>query len=89
MLSWINEKYSDVAISYLGYTMVCPHVRGDNPRSLVRGLSPVQVVDHGKTILYYLHQCRPWTLQNIRVKVGKRGVNMCERVQASQIGFSI
>ena len=25
----------------------------------------------------------------VRVKVGKRGVNMCERVQASPIGFPL
>ena len=25
------------------YTMVCPSVRGDNPRALASGLSPVQV----------------------------------------------
>ena len=37
--------------------MGCPPVRGDNPRALVSGLSYVQVVIHGITILYHLHQC--------------------------------
>ena len=27
---------------YYTYTMVCPPVRGDNPRALASGLSPVQ-----------------------------------------------
>ena len=54
----------------------------------MRGLSPVQVVDHGKTILFYSADLEHYEI--VRVKVGKRGVNtsMCERVQASQIGFS-
>ena len=30
--------------------MVCPHVRGDNPRALASGLSYVQVGKHGITI---------------------------------------
>ena len=35
--------------------MVCPPVRGDNPRALARGLSPVHADNHGTciTILYY------------------------------------
>ena len=33
------------------YTMICPHVRGDNPRALASGLSPLQVDNHGTTIL--------------------------------------
>ena len=41
------------------YTMGCPPVRGDNPRALASGLSYVQVDEHGITILYHLHQCRP------------------------------
>ena len=28
------------------YIMVCPPVRGDNPRALASGLSPVQVDNH-------------------------------------------
>ena len=35
--------------------MVCSHVGGDNPRALVNGLSPVQVTNHGMTVLYQLH----------------------------------
>ena len=42
-------------------TMGCPPVRGDNPRALACGLSYVQVDKHGITILYHLHQCRPYT----------------------------
>ena len=34
--------------------MGCPPVRGDNPRALARGLSCVQVDEHGLTILYHL-----------------------------------
>ena len=37
------------------YTMSCPPVRGDNPRTLASGLSYVQVDKHGITILYHLH----------------------------------
>ena len=44
------------------YTMVRPPVCGDNPRALASRLSPVQVDNHGITILYHLHQCRPVTL---------------------------
>ena len=35
------------------YTMGCPHVRGDNPRSLASRLSYVQVDKHGITNLYH------------------------------------
>ena len=28
------------------YTMVCPPIRGDNPRDKVSGLSPIQVNNH-------------------------------------------
>ena len=51
-------------ISY-SYTMGCPPVRRDNPRALASGLSYVQVDNHGITILYHLHQCRPCTLRDI------------------------
>ena len=34
--------------------MVYPIVRGDNPQALVSGLSPVQVDNHGISILYHL-----------------------------------
>ena len=47
------------------YTMACPPVRGDNPRALASGLSYVQVDNHGITILYHLHQCRPCTSRDI------------------------
>ena len=33
-------------------TMVCPPVRGDNPRALASGSSFVHVDKHGITILY-------------------------------------
>ena len=48
--------------------MSCSPVRGDNPRALASGLSYVQVDKHGITSLYHLHQCRPCTSQDIRVK---------------------
>ena len=38
------------------YTMVCPHICGDNPRALASGLSYVQVDKYGITILYHLNQ---------------------------------
>ena len=50
------------------YTMGCPPVRGDNPRALASGLSYVQVDkhgEHGMTILYHQHQCRPCTSRDI------------------------
>ena len=47
------------------YTMGCPPVRGDNPRALASGLSYVQVDNHSITILYHLHQCRPFTSRDI------------------------
>ena len=47
------------------YTMVCPPVRGDNPRALASGLSYVQADKHDITILYHLHQCRPCTARDI------------------------
>ena len=43
--------------------MICPSVRGDNPRALDNGLSAVQVEKHGLTILYHLNQCRVCKLQ--------------------------
>ena len=57
--------------------MVCPPVRGDNPRALASGLSYVQVDKHGITtcILYHLHQCRPRTSSDIHAKVGKGGIH--------------
>ena len=68
----VVEFVSDTSDDYQGfsvhwravsnsYTMGCLHVRGDNPQALARGLSYVQVDNHGKTILYNLHQCRPCT----------------------------
>ena len=47
------------------YTMGCLPVPGDNPRALVSGSSYIQVDKHGITILYHLHQCRPYTSQDI------------------------
>ena len=47
------------------YTMCCPPVCGDYPRALASGLSYVQGDNHGKTILYHLHQCRPCTSRDI------------------------
>ena len=41
--------------------MVCPTVRGDNPRALASGLSYVQAAKHDITILYHKHQRRPFT----------------------------
>ena len=53
--------------------MACPPVCWDNSRTLVSGLSYVQVDKQCITILYHLHQCRPCTSRDIsyqRVLVG-------------------
>ena len=42
-----------------------PPVRGDNPLAKARGLSYVQVDNHGITILNHLHQCRPYTSRDV------------------------
>ena len=54
---------------FISYTMVSPPVLGDNPRGLARGLSPVQNGHYFMVIFYYLHQCRPFTLQCTRSSV--------------------
>ena len=55
------------------YTMGCPPVRG---------LFYVQVVKHGITISYHLHQCRPCAHHEIfHAKVGKGGINVRKRLQ--------
>ena len=41
------------------YTMGCPPVLGDNPRTLASRLFYVKVDKHGITSLYHLHMCRP------------------------------
>ena len=53
------------------YIMGCPPVRGDNPRALASGLYYVQVDNHGITILYHQHKCRPCTS---RAKDGNGGI---------------
>ena len=40
--------------------MVCPPVRGDNPRALASGLSPIQVDSHGITVSYHMYKCRSY-----------------------------
>ena len=47
------------------YTMGCRPVRGNNSQALASGLSHVHVDKHGIPILYHLHQCRSFTLQDI------------------------
>ena len=59
-----KKGYSGKKLSN-SYTMGCPPVRGDNPQALASGLSYVQVDKHGITILYHLHQCRPFTSRDI------------------------
>ena len=56
------------------YTIVCLSVRGDNPRALASGLSPIQADNHGITILYHLYQCRPCTLWDISCKSDRSGI---------------
>ena len=55
--------------------MVCLPVREDNPGALAGGLSPIQVDNHGITILYHLHKCRPGKYEILRDKVIKGGIN--------------
>ena len=59
----LKEKYHWDTCYMLrkSYTMACPPVRGDNPRTLASGLSYLRVDKQGITILYHLHQCRPCT----------------------------
>ena len=49
---YIDRTITSLLTSCHSYTIVCPPVRGDNPRALDSGLSPVQVVNHGITNLY-------------------------------------
>ena len=44
----------------IDYAMVCPYVRGNNPRAFASGLSPVQAGE----LWYIYNQCRPWSLRN-------------------------
>ena len=56
------------------YTMVCPPVREDNPRTLARVLSYVHVDKHGITI-YTTYISEDLAHQEIyRAKVGKDGI---------------
>ena len=57
-------------------TMVSLPVRRGNPRVLASELSPVQVDNHGKTISYHLHQCRP----GIYLALGAKGGRFCINV---------
>ena len=46
--------------------MVCPPIRGDNPRALASfSQVHVQVESHGITTSYNLFQSRPFTLRGI------------------------
>ena len=51
---YINHTLASLVTSCRSYTIVCPPVRGDNPRALASGLFPVQVDNHGITNLYYI-----------------------------------
>ena len=51
--------------------MACQDVRGDNPRALASGISYVQVDNHGRTILYHLHQCDLAHHEICHAKIGK------------------
>ena len=56
--------------------MVCPPVRGDNPRALASGLSPVQSGNHGIFILYHLYISVDLAHYELfRTKVGMDGIN--------------
>ena len=47
MLNNARDLPSDYTVLSKSYHMVCPHVRGENPRDLASGLSPVHVDKHG------------------------------------------
>ena len=56
--------------------MVCPPVRGDNPRALASGLSYVQADKHGIAINYTTYISVDFAHHEIiRAKVGKSGMN--------------
>ena len=55
--------------------MVCPPVRGDNPRALASGLSYVQVGKHGITIYTTYISVDLAHHEIFHVKVGKGGIN--------------
>ena len=57
--------------------MGCPPVRVDNPRALARGLSFVQADNHGITILYHIHQCKPCTSRDFSC-ISKGGIYVYE-----------
>ena len=40
--AFIQQMYVTSRETSNSYTMICPSVRGDNPRALASGLSPVQ-----------------------------------------------
>ena len=71
--------------------MVCPPVRGDNPRVFANGLSYVQVDKHGIiTILYHLHQRRPCTYicnEIMCAKVGNGGIKHVTYVVQPMLKF--
>ena len=62
-----------------GLNRICKlylYVCRDNPRALANGLiSYVQADKHDITILYHLHQCRPFYHEIFRAKAGKGGIN--------------
>ena len=63
--------------------MVCPLVRGDNPRALALALSYVQVDKHGITISYHLHQCFLALREVFCAKDGKGAMHAFRRFQKS------
>ena len=65
------------------YTIGCPPVRGDNPRALARGLSYVQVDNHGITSLYTYISVDLAHHEIFRAKVGKGGISV---TRSHQIG---
>ena len=70
VINGIESVKINVAICHISFMIfksfiiVCPPIRGDNPRALARGLSHVQVDNHGRTILYHLYLYRPCILRN-------------------------
>ena len=64
-------KYRQLAIFVLSnsYTMVCPPVRGDNPRALASGLSPVQADEPWYN--YFIPLSSMWTLLRMKYFVLK------------------
>ena len=65
LLTILVEVYPVIISVKLFLHLVCPPIRGDNPRAFTSGLTCEYVETHVITILHHLHQCRPCTSRGI------------------------